>query len=91
MAKNADKVKAVVAIGTAAKDIAAAFAKVCEVKICNSMRDAVSCASKFAGSGDVVLLSPGCASYDWYKNYGERGTDFKNEVMTLINSKQFKN
>jgi UDP-N-acetylmuramoylalanine--D-glutamate ligase len=91
MAKNAGKVKAVVAIGTAAKDIATAFSKVCEVKICSSMRDAVSRASKFAASGDVVLLSPGCASYDWYKNYGERGTDFKNEVIALIKSKQVKN
>ena len=55
------------------------------------MRDAVKCASKLATSGDVVLLSPGCASYDWYKNYVERGADFKNEVWALIKNKQIKN
>ena len=91
MAKNSEKVKAVVAIGSAAEEIAAAFSSVCEVQIAGSMRDAVNCANEFATSGDVVLLSPGCASYDWYKNYGERGTDFKNEVLTLIKNKQIKN
>ena len=91
MAKNSEKVKAVVAIGSAADEIAAAFSSVCQVQIAGSMRDAVDCASKFATSGDVVLLSPGCTSYDWYKNYGERGTDFKNEVLKLIKNKQIKN
>ena len=91
MAKNSKKVKAVVAIGSSAKEIAAAFSGACEVQVTGSMRDAVTCANKFAKSGDVVLLSPGCASYDWYKNYGERGIDFKNEVLALIKNKQIKN
>jgi UDP-N-acetylmuramoylalanine--D-glutamate ligase len=90
MAQNSKNVKAVVAIGSSAKDIAIAFAAKCEVEIAVSMRDAVNLASKFSEPGDVVLLSPGCASYDWYKNYGERGIDFKNEVLALINSKQVK-
>jgi len=85
------KVKAVVAIGSSAKEIAAAFSGECEVQIAGSMRDAVNFASKLATAGDVVLLSPGCASYDWYKNYGERGADFKNEVSALIKNKQIKN
>ncbi|KGA05444.1 MAG: hypothetical protein GM46_11010 [actinobacterium acAcidi] len=91
MAKDSKKVKAVVAIGSSAKEIAAAFSGVCEVQIAGSMRDAVNFASKLATAGDVVLLSPGCASYDWYKNYGERGADFKNEVSALIKNKQIKN
>lgn len=89
MAKTSKSVKAVVAIGSAAEEIAKAFSGVCEVQIAGSMRDAVSSASKFAASGDVVLLSPGCTSYDWYKNYGERGADFKIEVLKLI--KKIKN
>jgi len=91
MAKNSKRVKAVVAIGSSAKEIADAFLGVCEVQNAGSMRDAVNFANKFATSGDVVLLSPGCASYDWYKNYGERGADFKNEVLALISNKQTKN
>jgi UDP-N-acetylmuramoylalanine--D-glutamate ligase len=91
MAKNSKSVKAVVAIGNAAAEIVKAFSGVCEVQIAGSMRDAVNCASKFAAHGDVVLLSPGCTSYDWYKNYGERGADFKNEVLKLIKNKQIKN
>jgi UDP-N-acetylmuramoylalanine--D-glutamate ligase len=51
------------------------------------MHEAVEFADQLAGSGDVVLLSPGCTSYDWYKNYGERGEDFKKEVSALINQK----
>jgi UDP-N-acetylmuramoylalanine--D-glutamate ligase len=79
--------KAVVAIGKAAKEIASAFSGVCEVRTASSMREAVEFADQLASSGDVVLLSPGCTSYDWYKNYGERGEDFKKEVSVLINQK----
>jgi len=84
MAKDAKNVRAVVAIGSSAAEIVSAFTGLCEVKVANSMHDAVECASRFAKPGDVVLLSPGCTSFDWYKNYGERGTDFKNEVQKLI-------
>lgn len=91
MANNSESIKAVVAIGNAAQEIAAAFSGVCEVRLADSMHDAVRCADQLATAGDVVLLSPGCTSYDWYKNYGERGNDFKNEVNALINTKQEKN
>ncbi|MEY3816941.1 MAG: hypothetical protein RI966_918, partial [Actinomycetota bacterium] len=87
MASFPSHMKAVVAIGKSAKEIASAFSGVCEVRTASSMREAVEFADQLASSGDVVLLSPGCTSYDWYKNYGERGEDFKKEVSALINQK----
>jgi UDP-N-acetylmuramoylalanine--D-glutamate ligase len=48
-----------------------------------SMHEIVSIASKEAEPGDVVLLSPACASFDMFKNYKERGKLFKHEVSLL--------
>jgi UDP-N-acetylmuramoylalanine--D-glutamate ligase len=45
------------------------------------MSDAVARAGALARAGDVVLLSPGCASFDWYSSYGERGDDFTRLVQ----------
>jgi UDP-N-acetylmuramoylalanine--D-glutamate ligase len=47
------------------------------------MDDAVADAAALAQPGDVVLLSPGCASFDWYSSYGERGDDFARAVREL--------
>lgn len=84
MANFPSHMKAVIAIGNAAKEIEKAFSGICKVQTASSMREAVTKASQFAQVNDVVLLSPGCTSYDWYKNYGERGDDFKKEVKALI-------
>jgi len=88
MAAYPDRMKAVVAIGKSAPDIVRAFAGVCEVRTATSMREAVHLADSLSSGGDVVLLSPGCTSFDWYNNYGERGVEFKKEVNQLINSKR---
>ena len=48
------------------------------------MDDAVRAAAAFAQPGDAVLLSPGCASFDWYQSYGERGDDFQRAVGELL-------
>ena len=48
-----------------------------------SMEDAVERAVKKARSGDVVLLSPGCASFDMFKDFVERGNRFKEIVNRL--------
>ncbi|MEZ5379015.1 MAG: UDP-N-acetylmuramoyl-L-alanine--D-glutamate ligase [Acidimicrobiales bacterium] len=69
-------VRAVVATGDAAAEIAAVFEPLVEVRQAGSMEEAVAQAGTLASSGDVVLLSPSCTSYDWYANYGERGRDF---------------
>jgi len=47
------------------------------------MGDAVRAAAAVARPGDAVLLSPGCASFDWYRSYAERGDDFAACVRAL--------
>ncbi|HEX7520830.1 MAG TPA: UDP-N-acetylmuramoyl-L-alanine--D-glutamate ligase, partial [Acidimicrobiia bacterium] len=79
----APRLRAVIAIGEAAPDIQDAFAGVVSVEPATSMRDAVRAAAARAEPGDVVLLSPACASFDWYANYAERGDDFAREVARL--------
>ena len=83
MASEPQRMRAVVAIGASASDIAQAFSGVCTVEVAESMKRAVESARALAQPGDVVLLSPGCTSYDWYSNYGERGDDFMNCVNQL--------
>jgi UDP-N-acetylmuramoylalanine--D-glutamate ligase len=77
LADQPERVKAVVAIGDDAQEIENAFDGVCRVVRGGSMKEAVRLARTLAKSGDVVLLSPACTSYDWYNNYMERGEDFK--------------
>ena len=79
----APRLRAVVAIGEAADDVEAAFAGAIPVARAKSMRDAVSTAAQRAQPGDVVLLSPACASFDWYPSYSARGDDFAREVARL--------
>ena len=76
LANQPKRVKAVVAIGDDAREIETAFDGVCRVVHGGSMQEAVRLARSLAVSGDVVLLSPACTSYDWYNNYMERGEDF---------------
>lgn len=79
----APRIRTVVAIGDAADEVVAAFEGAAPVTRADSMRDAVAAAARAARSGDVVLLSPACASFDWYENYGARGDDFTREVHAL--------
>ncbi len=84
MATEPHRMAGVVAIGDDAPLIASAFAGICEVKTAYSMAEAVDLARGMATSGDAVVLSPGCTSYDWYRNYNERGEDFTRLVHALL-------
>jgi len=84
MASDPERVRAVVAIGEAAPAIAAMFDGVSPVSTAPSMDDAVAAARATAQPGDVVLLSPGCASFDWYTGYAERGDDFVRAVRAQV-------
>jgi UDP-N-acetylmuramoylalanine--D-glutamate ligase len=76
-------VKVVYAIGEAAPIVENAWKEITDVKMVGRMEDAVKLASSLAIGGENVLLSPGCASYDQYKNYEERGRHFKKLVGEL--------
>jgi len=75
--------RAVVAIGEAAAEVRTAFAGACTVVEATSMDEAVAMAAGMARPGDAVVLSPACASFDWYPSYGARGDDFVRGVRAL--------
>lgn len=76
MTAEAAGVVAVVAIGDASAEVVEAFRATHRVETASDMDDAVRRARQLAAGGVPVLLSPGCASFDWYGNYHERGEDF---------------
>ncbi|MEX1008205.1 MAG: UDP-N-acetylmuramoyl-L-alanine--D-glutamate ligase [Acidimicrobiia bacterium] len=83
LSQFAFKLRAVVAIGEAADTVEAVFDGLAPVEHASSMHDAVRTAAAHAQVGDTVLLSPGCASLDWYESYAARGDDFAHEVGLL--------
>jgi UDP-N-acetylmuramoylalanine--D-glutamate ligase len=79
------RVKCLVAIGEDAGKLEEAFGGVTPTVRGANMEDAVWKAKERTAAGDVVLLSPGCASFDWYSNFEERGQAFKQAVARLTN------
>jgi UDP-N-acetylmuramoylalanine--D-glutamate ligase len=78
------RMRAVVAVGEAAPDIHAVFDELTTVVDAGSMAEAVDRAAELARPGDAVVLSPGCASFDWYSGYPARGEDFRRLVEAHI-------
>lgn len=79
-----EKVKAIVCMGTDNRKIHEVFGSVVSLMLNTaSAEEAVQAAFHFASKGDVVLLSPACASFDLFKNYEDRGNQFKQAVKAL--------
>jgi UDP-N-acetylmuramoylalanine--D-glutamate ligase len=79
----AARAKKVILFGEARERIASLIGNDKPVMKTTKLRQAVESAYKDARSGDVVLLSPGCASFDEFANYKERGNFFKDVVRNL--------
>lgn len=78
------KVKGIICMGTDNRKLHEAFGHDVELLVNTSNAvDAVQSAFHFANKGDVVLLSPACASFDLFKNYEDRGQQFKEAVKNL--------
>jgi UDP-N-acetylmuramoylalanine--D-glutamate ligase len=75
--------RTVIAIGEAAPLVQEAVRGVVPVIFAGSMREAVERGYAAAAPDGVVLLAPACASFDWFRDYAERGNVFKDEVQRL--------
>ena len=80
----APRLRGVVVMGDAAAELLDVFGSVTPTHQATSMTNAVEIAGTLAQPGDVVVLSPGCTSYDWYANYAARGDDFAAAVRAAL-------
>jgi len=79
-----EKVKAIVCMGSDNRKIHEAFGDIVSLMVnTENAQEAVQAAFHFANKGDVVLLSPACASFDLFKNYEDRGNQFKKAIKDL--------
>ncbi len=85
--RESESIKAIIGVGDEWEEIKSYFShlslEVLIIEGATTMHQIVQAASKLAKSGDVVLLSPACASFDMYKDYKDRGEQFKKEVLAL--------
>ncbi|MFC2049151.1 UDP-N-acetylmuramoyl-L-alanine--D-glutamate ligase [Chlamydiota bacterium] len=78
------KVKAVLALGAAAERIERELGQEMRVQKINSLQEGVQIAASLASKGDTVLLSPGCSSYDQFRDYQQRGERFTHIVREML-------
>ena len=78
-----NNVKIILAYGEAGEQIKSALGDAVRLFLVNDLNSAVKNAHSIAQPGDVVLLSPGCASFDQFKNFEDRGDFFKSTVRAL--------
>lgn len=79
-----EKVKAIICLGIDNAKLIQAFSNVVDVMVeTTSMTEAIKIAKHVTESGEAVLLSPACASFDLFENYEDRGRQFKNAVHNL--------
>jgi len=78
-----EKVKKMFIFGEAQEKLRRSFEEVTDVEACSDLAGAVNLAKNQAHSGDCILLSPMCASFDQFKNFEERGEMFKHIVKEL--------
>ena len=81
-------VKSIILIGEAAAKMQAAFAEVTDIVRASSLEDAVEQAVAQAVAGDVVLLSPACASFDMFAGYSDRGNKFMQYVKRIMEGEE---
>ena len=79
-----EKVKVLILLGEAKEKMYQFLKSSTSIFIVETLEDAVKCALEQASSGDTILLSPACSSFDMFKNYEERGNAFKALVNNLI-------
>lgn len=83
------RVKTVVLIGEASAKMERDLDGSVETRRVRGLSEAVRTAAGYAVPGDTVMLSPACSSYDLYRNYEERGDDFKKEVLDMVEGKEW--
>lgn len=84
------QVRAAILIGKASDRMAEAWESIIPIHKVHALEDAVYTAMELAEKGDIVLLSPACSSFDMFKDYEDRGNQFKNIVRNLAASENSK-
>ncbi|GBD97391.1 UDP-N-acetylmuramoylalanine--D-glutamate ligase [bacterium BMS3Abin06] len=81
------KVKLLILLGEAKEKIAQAIGGAAEIRKVRDLKEAINLSISKASAGDVVLLSPGCASFDMFADFEDRGRKFKDAVKGISNEK----